>query len=103
VALPLGGLPRRDLWLLPLISVLTLCIPVGGAELAARLIWPLQLDNACRLADPEVGVRYRPNCTTTMKTPEGPWYVSSYNDCGYRSDSSCGPPAGRPSPHRLAG
>jgi hypothetical protein len=96
MALPLGGLPRRDLWLLPLIALFTLCVPVGGAELAARLIWPQQLENSCRLTDPAVGVRYKPNCTTTMKTSEGPWYVSAYNDCGYRSDSSCGPlPAGR--------
>lgn len=95
MALPLGGLPRRDLWLLPLIALLTICVPVGGVEVAARFIWPQQLTNACRLTDPEVGVRYRPNCATTMKTSEGPWYVSAYNDCGYRSDASCGPlPAG---------
>lgn len=93
--LALGGLPRRDLWLLPLIALLTVLIPVGGAELAARMIWPQQLVNRCRLADPEVGVRYQPNCAVTMKTSEGPWYVSAYNDCGYRSDASCGPlPAG---------
>ena len=96
MALALGGLPRRDFWLLPLISVLTIGAPVVGAELAARLIWPQQLANSCRLSDPEVGVRYQPNCATTMKTPEGPWYVSAYNDCGYRSDASCAPlPAGR--------
>ncbi|HEY1502874.1 MAG TPA: SGNH/GDSL hydrolase family protein [Stellaceae bacterium] len=91
MALALGDLPRRDLWLLPLISLLTICVPVGGAELAARLIWPQQLANSCRLADPKVGVHYRPNCSATMKTSEGPWYVSAYNDCGYRSDASCGP------------
>ena len=91
----LGGLPRRDLWLLPLISLLTVCLPVGAAEIASRLIWPQHLMNSCRLADPEVGVRYRPNCSSMMKTSEGPWYVSAYNDCGYRSDASCGPlPAG---------
>lgn len=95
MALALGGLPRRDLWLLPLIVLLTVCVPVGGAELASRLVWPQQLTNSCRLTDPDVGVRYRPNCTTRMKTSEGPWYVSAYNDCGYRSDASCGPlPAG---------
>jgi hypothetical protein len=95
VARALAGLPQRDLWLLPLIALLTLCVPVVGGELAARLIWPQQLDNSCRISDPKVGVRYQPNCSTVMKTPEGPWYVSAYNDCGYRSDASCGPlPAG---------
>jgi hypothetical protein len=95
IAAALADLPRRDLWLLPLIALLTICVPVGGAELASRLIWPQQLTNACRLTDTQVGVRYRPNCAATMKTSEGPWYVSAYNDCGYRSDASCGPlPAG---------
>ena len=90
-----GGLPRRDLWLLPLIVLLTLCVPVGGAELAARLIWPQQLTNSCRIDDPTLGVHYQPNCSSVMKAPEGPWYVSAYNDCGYRSDASCKPlPAG---------
>jgi hypothetical protein len=62
-----------------------------GAEVAARAIWPRQLFNTCRLYDPAVGTHYRPNCSTTMKAPEGPWYVASYNDCGYRSDAPCGP------------
>jgi hypothetical protein len=26
-----------------------------------------------------------------MKTPEGPWYTNSYNECGYRSDTPCRP------------
>ena len=30
-----------------------------------------------------------------MKTSEGPWYRNDYNECGYRSLTSCGPvPAG---------
>jgi hypothetical protein len=92
----MGGLPRRDLWLLPLISVLTVFTLVVGVEIASRIIWPQQLLNTCRLSDPQLGVRYRPNCSTIMKTSEGPWYVSAYNSCGYRSDAPCGPlPDGR--------
>lgn len=87
----LGGLPRRDLWLLPLISLSTMIVLLVGAELAARALWPEQLFNACRRYDPAVGVHYLPNCSATMKTPEGPWYVASYNNCGYRSDAPCGP------------
>ena len=96
----MGGLPRRDLWLLPLIMLATVLALLIGAELAARVIWPEQLVNACRLADSADGVRYRANCSTTMKASEGPWYVASYNNCGYRSDAPCGPlPAGD---HRIA-
>jgi hypothetical protein len=91
VTLALGGLPRRDLWLLPLVSFATMVVLALGAEFAARTIWPEQLVNACRLSDPAVGVRYQPNCSTTMKTPEGPWYIASYNNCGYRSATPCGP------------
>lgn len=92
----LGGLPRRDLWLLPLISLSTMVVLLIGAEVAARAIWPKQLFNACRLYDSAVGTHYRPNCSTTMKGPEGPWYVAAYNDCGYRSDAPCDPlPPGR--------
>ena len=95
MALALGGLPRRDLWLLPLISLTTVAVLLIGAEIAARAIWPEQLANSCRLNDPDIGVRYQANCSARMKAPEGPWYVSAYNDCGYRSDASCGPlPAG---------
>jgi hypothetical protein len=34
----MGGLPRRDLWLLPLISVLTVFTLVVGVEIASRII-----------------------------------------------------------------
>jgi hypothetical protein len=89
------GLPRRDIWLLPLISILTVLGLFVGAEVASRLIWPEQLINACRIPDPVLGFRYRPNCSSTMKASEGPWYTNNYNACGYRSDAPCGPtPAG---------
>ena len=87
----MGNLPRRDLWLLPLISVLTVLCLLGGAESAARLLWPRLGENACRVPDPVLGYRYRGNCASVMKTPEGPWYTSSYNSCGYRSEAPCGP------------
>ena len=65
------------------------------AEAAARALWPEQTVNACRVADPVVGHRYSPNCTALTKTAEGPWVSNSYNGCGYRSTSPCGPaPAG---------
>lgn len=88
-------LPRRDIWLLPLIAVLTLLSLLAGAEVTSRVVWPAQMTNSCRMPDASVGFRYRPNCSSRMKTPEGPWYTNTYNACGYRSDAPCGPlPAG---------
>ncbi len=85
------GLPRRDLWLLPLISLATALFLLAGAELVARLVWPEQVVNACRMTDPVIGYRYRGNCESTMKTAEGPWVTNEYNACGYRSAAACGP------------
>ena len=89
------GLPRRDLWVLPLISVTTILVMVVVAEITTRIGWPAQTVNSCRVTDPVLGFRFKPNCTSTMKTPEGPWYTNHYNACGYRGDAGCGPvPAG---------
>jgi len=91
----MGGVPRRDLVLLPLISLLTLLVMLVGAEVTARVGWPEQKVNACSVPDRVLGVRYAPNCSSTMKAVEGPWYTNHYNACGYRSDTPCGPvPAG---------
>ncbi len=87
----MAGLPRRDAWLLPLISLATVLILLGGAELAARAIWPEQVVNACRVTDAVSGYHYRPNCSSTTKAAEGPWVVNDYNSCGYRSAAACGP------------
>lgn len=89
------GLPRRDAWLLPLVSLATILVLLAGAEVLTRLVWPDQVANACRMTDPQIGYRYRANCTSTMKTAEGPWVTNAYNECGYRSAAPCGPvPAG---------
>lgn len=86
---PARGLPRRDVWLLPLIGLATALVMLGGAELAARIVWPEQTENACRMADPQLGHRYAANCTSVTKAAEGPWVTNSYNGCGYRSAMPC--------------
>jgi hypothetical protein len=92
---PSASLPRRDLWLLPLICLLTAILLFTVGEAASRLLYAEQQDDACALPDPALGTIYRHDCTATVKTAEGPWVVNRYNDCGYRSDRSCGPvPAG---------
>ena len=89
------GLPRRDVWLLPLVSLMTIMAMLTGGELAGRVFWPEQLDNRCRVADAALGFRFKPNCTSVTKTAEGPWVTNSYNGCGYRSAEPCtAPPAG---------
>ena len=84
-------LPRRDLFLLPLISILTVLVILGGADLYSRLAYGSQENDACLIPDARLGLRYKPNCTSHIKSFESPWVTNHYNGCGYRSDASCGP------------
>jgi hypothetical protein len=89
------GLRRRDLWLLPLISLATLLVLAVMAEVGTRIVWPEQKTNSCAQPDRALGYRFMPNCTSRMKAAEGPWYTNDYNECGYRSPQPCAPvPAG---------
>jgi hypothetical protein len=88
-------MPRRDFLLLPLLSVATILLIFAVAEITARLIWPAQESDACAAGDAVFGFRLLPNCTSRMKNAEGVWTTNRYNECGYRSETSCGPkPAG---------
>jgi hypothetical protein len=69
-------LPRRDLWLLPLISLMTVIMTLAAAEPCTRLLWPEQPTDSCALPDPDLGYRMRPNCTSVMKAAEGPLYTA---------------------------
>jgi len=84
-------LPRRDRWLLPLISALTVIGMLAVAEVASRVFYPEQLADSCKVPDPEVGVHYKPNCTATLKAAEGPWVTSHYNALGNRAEMSWAP------------
>lgn len=52
-------MPARDLWLVPLISIVTLLVMLAAAEVCARFWWPEQLSNSCRAPDGELGFKYR--------------------------------------------
>lgn len=80
-------LPRRDYFLLPLISILTVILMFGSAETVSRVVWPDYSEDSCSLF---VG-HHKPNCSVKQKTMEGPAYLESYNECGYRSLAPCGP------------
>ena len=56
-----------------------------------RLMWPWEYSDACNVQDVTQGLRFKPNCTVRGKIPEGPWITYRYNECGYRSENSCGP------------
>src|SRR5579875_1567383 len=84
-------LPRRDYILLPLLSLLTIVLLIGGSEAVARIGWPDYTEDPCSLPDGH----HKPNCSAVLKAMEGPRYLEAYNECGYRSRASCGPkPAG---------
>lgn len=85
------GLRRRDLWLLPLISLVTLLVLAFMAEAGTRIVWPQEKENSCARQDPALGYRFKPDCTSLMKAAEGPWYTNDYNGCGYRSAQPCTP------------
>jgi hypothetical protein len=88
-------LPRRDLLILPLISICTIVLCLIAAESLAEYFFASQELNPCMVPDPVHGAKFKPNCTVRMKAAEGPWVTSSYNDCGYRTKEPCGPkPAG---------
>src|SRR5438309_415013 len=85
-------LPRRDFVILPLLSVLTVAVMLGGAEVATRLAMPQKSVDECLVPDPVLGHRPLANCVSHTKSAEGEWVENRYNDCGYRADSSCRPP-----------
>lgn len=88
-------LPRRDWLLIPLLSLLSLGLVGGISEVAARVFWPQHLEDACAVHDPVLGVRFRPDCRSRVKSAESPWLENSYNACGFRTAEPCGPkPAG---------
>jgi hypothetical protein len=86
-----GSLSKRDYLVLPLLSFLTILVMLGVSEILARLIWPEHKSAACTIEDPLGGDRFKPNCTVRAKIAEGPWTTYQYNECGYRSATSCGP------------
>lgn len=88
-------LPRRDYIVLPLLSLLTVLVLLAGAEVASRIAFSQHEKDACMIADPVLGTRFQPNCTSEVKAAEGPWVTNHYNACGFRSPQPCGAkPAG---------
>ncbi len=87
------GLPSRDLWLMPALSLATILLLVAGSEVVARSLWPEHITDPCRSEGGGIVKHFKPNCTSTLKIPEGPYVKNVYNACGYRTRESCGPKA----------
>jgi hypothetical protein len=89
-----GRLSRRDYWLLPLVSLLTVIVMFTITEVSTRIAWPMDEENVCAVPTGNAeGYYFKTNCTARFKNAEGPWATYNYNDCGYRSATSCGPVA----------
>ncbi len=72
-------LPRRDWFILPLLSLLSLGLVLGLSEAGARIVWPEHLEDRCAVPDPILGLHFQPNCTAEVKSPETPWLDNTYN------------------------
>jgi hypothetical protein len=85
--------PRRDWLLLPLLSLLTLCILSASTELVARRMFPSKgaVNDCMVMNDPSTGIRAIPNSVCWEKSPEGPLVEYRFNSCGHRADMECGP------------
>jgi hypothetical protein len=87
-------LPRRDWILLPLLSLLTVCLLAGSTELIARKMFsyaPTSVYNCIVMDDSSTGFRAIPNSVCWGKGPESPPVEYRFNSCGHRAGMECGP------------
>jgi hypothetical protein len=74
----------RDFFLIPGVMLLTVALLVGVSELVCRVLWADYESFACSVGDGN-----KPNCVMRMKTTEGKEYEYGFNECGFRSTTSC--------------
>ena len=82
---------RRDLFVIPSIVIVTIVLCIGISEGLADYFYPRRDGDTCTVRDPVMGTRFKPNCISESKVPEGPWTQNAYNDCGSRSPFQCFP------------
>ena len=88
-------LSRKQYVLVPLVSLATIVLMLGVAEIVARMGWPEHTYNPCIKEDSIHVYHATPNCDATTKIAEGPWVNYHFNACGYRTNDACGAkPAG---------
>jgi hypothetical protein len=74
----------RDFFLIPAVVLFTLALLVGVSELVCRVLWADYESFACSIGDGN-----KPNCVMRMKNTEGKEYEYRFNECGFRSTTSC--------------
>ncbi|MGA3159893.1 MAG: hypothetical protein ABSC77_01665 [Terracidiphilus sp.] len=87
-------LPLRDWILLPMLSLLTICLLAGCTELIARLMIPMPYSNLNECLDHNdfsTGVRAIPNSVCTGETHGSGVVEYRFNSCGHRAGTECGP------------
>jgi hypothetical protein len=86
-------LPRRDWILLPLLTLLTVCITAGSTELIARRMFTVSRTGvgSCLSSDPLTGLHGIPNSVCWQKNFEGQPVEYRFNSSGYRADMEFGP------------
>ena len=82
-------LPNPDYVLLPLLSLLTICVTLLSLEFAARWYWPEIATDSCEFYDESHGFQFRAKCESIVKNFEGPLVGNRYNECGFRTAESC--------------
>ena len=90
-------LPRRDWFLLPLISLATICLLAVLTDFVSRVEFGEGNGKTgfsdCMVSDPTTGVRAIPNIVCWERGYEGELTEYRFNSCGYRADFECGPKA----------
>ena len=86
-------LPRRDWFLLPMLSLLTMGLVLLITESVARRMFPASgnIGHDCVLVNPSTGVRGIPNCVGTEQNLDGPIVEYKFNNCGHRAGMDCDP------------
>jgi hypothetical protein len=87
-------LPRRDWVLLPILSLLTMCLLAGLVELCGHEMFARVStvgENCLVVNDPSNGARGIPNCVIWEKIPEGKPTEYRFNSSGYRNNVDFGP------------
>ena len=84
---------KRDIFILPLIVVMTVICLVVPAEFTLRKIFPaVNFDSCVDYKDLSAKAFHaRPGCISRMRVPESPWVEMKYNACGFRSAADCDP------------
>lgn len=82
---------RRDYIMVPVLIIATAAVMFAAAEIGTRIAFPAHEDYTTCVTEDKSGTFHSvPNCSVTTKIAEGPWVTYKYNECGYRTNDSCG-------------